>query len=491
MRRVFNSSPQSIPCFVGWVIQAFGRLHSKMTMITFLPPILHPITQYNTVIECIKQSQKFASASNMKFTHITVDGGAAMKFFHVVWNNPDEFSIVLIHLGDFHAMMEFFSTIGKFVACSGFEEVVYQAGLCTSGGIKGVLSGKHYNRSWMVHESFAEAIDRLFCEAFLPEITKDLEHVVKRNVSEQIIDDVIETIPFTDYEQRYESLKSRCLRGEFGKTPQFWMTYQKAIDRQHKFHFSINTNDFDLRLKRWKDSLPLCSVTNKQNYARYGTYYITQLENIDLTHPGAKEELQEMGLSVSRNQFNIRQSIDGAGEQTFMRSSKTTGGVKSFVHQQNTYEKWVLNRLFQAKMVQSMLSLADINEISSNPRKRLRDHEIRKSEDRVRRIAIVLKEDIVNPLSDLPNKRNLYNLASGRPLPEEATEHLLSLEKQGQGLLSDFSKRLYLSEEQTSAFFDPITRVPWKGFCNAEKKAKITAKGKLKMLLFRETFLVF
>ena len=102
----------------------------------------------------------------------------------------------------------------------------------------------------------------LFCEAFLPEITEGLEHVVKRNVSEQIIDDVIETIPFIDYEQRYESLKSCCLRGEFGKTPQFWMTYQKAIDRQHKFHFSININDFDLRLKCWKDSLPLCFATN-------------------------------------------------------------------------------------------------------------------------------------------------------------------------------------------------------------------------------------
>ena len=258
-------------------------------------------------------------------------------------------------------------------------------------------------------------------------------------MSEQIIDDVIETIPFTDYEQRYESLKSCCLRGEFGKTPQFWMTYQKAIDRQHKFHFSINTSDLDLRLKCQKDSLPLCFTTNKQNYARYGTYYITQLENIDLTHPGAKEELQETGLSVSRNQFNIRQSIDGAGEQTFMRSSKTTGDVKHFVHQQNTYEKWVLNRPFQAKMVQSMLSLADIDEISSNPRKCLRDHEIRKSEDQVRRIATVLTDDFVNPFSDLPNKRNLYNLASGRPLPEEATQHLLSLEKQEQGLLSDFS----------------------------------------------------
>ena len=91
-----------------------------------------------------------------------------------------------------------------------------------------------------------------------------------------------------------------------------------------------------------------------------------------------------------------------------------------------------------------------------------------------------MTEDFLNPFSDLPNKRNLYNLASGRPLPEEATEHLLSLEKQGQGLHSDFSKRLHLSEEQTSAFFDPIIRVPWKGFCNAKKKAKLTAKGKTK-----------
>ena len=77
------------------------------------------------------------------------------------------------------------------------------------------------------------------------------------------------------------------------------MIYQKAIDRKHKFHFSVNANDFDLRLKCWKDSLPLCFAINKQNYARYGIYNITQLENINLTHPSAKEELQEKGLSVS------------------------------------------------------------------------------------------------------------------------------------------------------------------------------------------------
>ena len=44
----------------------------------------------------------------MKYTHITVDVDAAEKY-KAIWNNPDEFKDVIIHLGDFHAFMHFFS----------------------------------------------------------------------------------------------------------------------------------------------------------------------------------------------------------------------------------------------------------------------------------------------------------------------------------------------------------------------------------------------
>ena len=56
----------------------------------------------------IKQSQELAMASNLAYAHIPVDAGAAMKFYHIVWNDPVEFKNVIIHLGDYHAMMEFF-----------------------------------------------------------------------------------------------------------------------------------------------------------------------------------------------------------------------------------------------------------------------------------------------------------------------------------------------------------------------------------------------
>ena len=234
----------------------------------------------------------------------------------------------------------------------------------------------------------------------------------------------------------------------------------------------------------------MCFTTNKQNYAKYGTYYITQLENIEVTHPDAKEELQETGLSVAQNQFNIHQSIDGAGEQTFMRSSKTTGGVKSFVHQQNTYEKWALNRPFQTKIM-SMLFLVDIDEISSNPRKCLRDQEIRKSEDRVRRIATVLKEDFVNPFSDLPNKQNLYNLASGVHFLKKPQNTYFLLKNKDKGYSVIFQKGCTPVKNKLQPSLTLLRGYLGKDFAMARKGPKLLPKGKLKMSLFRETFLVF
>ncbi|XP_065053916.1 uncharacterized protein LOC135682802 [Rhopilema esculentum] len=325
MRRIFYQSPQCISRFVGWVVLVFGKPESRATTLTFLPPIAKPITDYSTVIECIKQSQSLSAASNMKYTHITVDAGAAMKFYHVLWNNPDEFNDVFIHLGDFHASMEFFGTIGKFVTGSGFEEIVYQAGMCTSGGIKGAISGKHYNRSWLVNECVAEAIDRLFCAEYMPDIPDEVERSLNQKVEKLDVTSILDEETFTAFSSRYKYLKEKCIAGDFGKTPQFWMIYQAAVDRQHQLHLSANINDFCLRLKCWKESLPLCFAMNKQNYSRYGAYYCKSLEHIEHTHPGAKEELEEKGLSVCRNGYGIGQSIDGAGEQTFMRSSKTIG----------------------------------------------------------------------------------------------------------------------------------------------------------------------
>ena len=186
---------------------------------------------YSTIAECINQSQKPAKS-------ITIDGGAASKFYHVIWNNPEEFKNVIIHLGDFHGLQEFFCVIGK---------------------------------------------------------NEDALTAAKAVESKDDCDILFATESFVDYETKYKKRMAECLNRIHGKTAQFWMDYVQSVDRQHRLHYAINTNNVDERLQCWKDSVKLCFATNKQNYSRYGSYYCLQLDNIEETHPGAKEELEIKG----------------------------------------------------------------------------------------------------------------------------------------------------------------------------------------------------
>ena len=50
--------------------------------------------------------QKLAEEVNMPNVNITLDMGAAINTFKVLWNRKEELKNFVIHLGDFHFMKE-------------------------------------------------------------------------------------------------------------------------------------------------------------------------------------------------------------------------------------------------------------------------------------------------------------------------------------------------------------------------------------------------
>ena len=140
----------------------------------------------------------------------------------------------------------------------------------------------------------------------------------------------------------------------------------------------------------------------------------------------------------------------------------------------------MLNRPFQAKIVESLQSLADVDKATTNPRKYLRVKQVQKSEEHVKEVIKVMKEAFVNPFSEELNKDNLFNLASGKPLSDENSASLLSVEERGKELFDKFNKRLDTNKEEDLCLFDPIRRVPWKGFNDEARKVKVTAGSKTK-----------
>ncbi len=178
----------------------------------------------------------------------------------------------------------------------------------------------------MVHESFAEAVVRLFqerCDITLPE---GLRRYCHRDWDQrEEIGKVLENEEVRNYIKEFDRCQKKCLEGEFGKTAQFWMQYANAVESLHRLRLAICKNDFDLRLLMWQFWLPFMFMTNKVHYSRYGAYYCFLMEHLDAHYPGAREEMEMYGLSVKRNNLGIGQAVDLAGEQTFMKHAKTAG----------------------------------------------------------------------------------------------------------------------------------------------------------------------
>ena len=154
----------------------------------------------------------------MKYTHITLDCGAAIKAYHVLWNNPGEFKDIIIHLGDFHSMQAMFGVIGSYVSGSGFEDIVYQLGLCQPGTMKALIKGKHYNQAWMVHESFSEAVSRLFLEKY---ITPELQSFINTQNTDLELEKILPDQKFQTFAELHTKMMNDGLSGKLVKLYSF------------------------------------------------------------------------------------------------------------------------------------------------------------------------------------------------------------------------------------------------------------------------------
>jgi len=71
--------------------------------------------------------------------------------YSIVWNSPDKFPGVVTNVGGFHIMCAYMGATGKMMAGSAFEQLVLQSGICTTGSMNQIMSGKHYNLANRVH----------------------------------------------------------------------------------------------------------------------------------------------------------------------------------------------------------------------------------------------------------------------------------------------------------------------------------------------------
>ena len=95
-------------------------------------------------------------------------------------------------------------------------------------------------------------------------------------------------------------------------------------------------------------------------------------------------------------------------------------GVKAFATSESTVAKWVMNRSFQSRFVESLIEKTGLSKMISNPRKCLRPSKVLKEN-----IVEALTTQFLNPF----DRSELYNLVSGCPVVADISKSLLNLEE--------------------------------------------------------------
>ena len=301
--RILASRDPTLPMLSGWLMLMRQRHTSIIykTVETYLHPMSTSINDYGTIFNLLIHLQGLAADVNMPYINLTMDVGAAMNAYKVLWNFPIKFANVMLHLGDFHFMKENFAVIGKLIAGSGFEDIVFQANICSSGCLNGILNGSHYNRCWAIHSLMYEVLTRLLTESFFNQETTRQNNLLNIKVEDtSTLDDIITQNEFQEFANEFDKFKPDIRNGMHGRTAQFWLIfYLDLMHNQHLIHKAVQVNDYSLRYHGWQYMLPYFFFgLNKTNYACYGSYYDKSLENIETKYPGNRELINLKGFSV-------------------------------------------------------------------------------------------------------------------------------------------------------------------------------------------------
>ena len=200
--------------------------------------------------------------------------------------NEHKFHNVVVRMCVLHTIFSLFGVLGRRMAGSGFEDIVIESGVCASGSVSKVMSGKHYNRAIRVHKLVVEAFERLLFEAF-ETCDGTIAHGSEQdsalqNLSKEATPENVKAAKSSEkcqaLFQRYCEFKARVRNIILGQTAQFSISYMDKVWLILLFLRATKSNNIDLHIASLYDLRPILFEYDHHNYARYiPVYLVTEL----------------------------------------------------------------------------------------------------------------------------------------------------------------------------------------------------------------------
>lgn len=178
---------------------------------------------------------------------------------------------------------------------------------------------------------------------------------------------------------------------------------------------------------------PLFFMFNHQNYSRWLVQNLSDLANIDETHPGLRTAFENEALSVRRTAKNFcRTPIDLTLEQT-INANKLTG-ISAFTNSISARQKWSETHPVRTASITKFREFLNLTKLSDST-----ENEYKSKKFRAQIIQFTEEvKDNINPFSENLNATKLFNLSTGKAASADTTEFLLNVADNGMKQMKTF-----------------------------------------------------
>lgn len=474
------------PMWTGWNSLITEDKLPKQKVL-YMENITLPPTRLDVVLETMKVSQQVANECGEDFMVVHYDLAIAKPALQIQAVESPRFDNLFIAFGPFHISLAYFGALGHLIDSSGGPEILTECGVLAPGSLNGLLSGKHYNRCKRLHPMLATALQILHFRAFLslhgpiPEELCTAIATFQENQTPNGVEILESRDDYQAFIQKYSEFTDVTLSGAHGDTARFWMVYIKLVHLHMMFTRACKTNNLQLFTYILGEMRYVFFACNRPNYARWMVRYYFNLLNVDSSHPGLRQFLENGALTIKRTtkafsrtpvDLTLEQSInaDAASRQT---------GISAFTTSSSARRRWMVTRAARGAIVGSLLEKAGLRS-GDDSAKELKDYRISKDNDDLKKVQDALQAHM-NPFQ-LEADGNLYCLSTGKNVPSDIKNDLVHCVDIGKRWCQEFVDGCF---NDPARFEKVIPRRKVRNFASAALKTSL--KGNVKVIELQGT----
>jgi hypothetical protein len=392
---------------------------------------------------------------------------------------PELFQQTVVRVGVFHLQMKFLEVIGDRYGKAGLEELLSRSGLYGENTVKMILLGKAYNKAVRSAKLMYEVCFRLI----FAEFSKEAENIAFVNNMTQAALVFNNSFNADDRKESFERLCAECQQlsdklAEYvakkkltSSTFMFWAELWHMYGILLRLVRADRECNFKLHLSSVAECLPYVFAFDKQNYARWLSVYLADMNTLETSAPTVYQEmltggaLSVTGLSVPFNAV----SLDMRLEQSLNKHAK--GALKGISTNSKARDKFLLTAHRMADIHSAVAHMCGLND-DSNFCKEIGRARVVRDEVDVRRLIQCLSGKMLNPFTT--DGLDLIQISNRHKASEAVQKASVDAQSIGVREMGVFVKERLGTEKKPMS--DPIRRNRVATFRTADRKVKVSAK---------------